>query len=81
MANIMDYIDWRGDISFEYDPFNEVDNLVLAELAYRILKGLSEELTARKATLLPRYVTVIFQSIRKRKFERGRLSISSLLCS
>ena len=33
MANIMDYMDWRGDLSFEADEFNEVDNLILAQLA------------------------------------------------
>ena len=26
MGNIMDYLDWRGDITFEQSPFNEVDN-------------------------------------------------------
>ena len=37
MANIMDYMDWRGDLSFEADEFNEVDNLILAQLAYCLL--------------------------------------------
>ena len=36
MANIMDYMDWRGDLSFEADEFNEVDNLILAQLAYAV---------------------------------------------
>lgn len=34
MANIIDYIAWRGDLSFEAAPFNEVDNLILSELSY-----------------------------------------------
>ena len=34
MANIFDYLDWRGDISFKEDPFNVVDNLVLSWMAY-----------------------------------------------
>lgn len=34
MANIFDYLEWRGDIPFSADPFNEVDNLILAELSY-----------------------------------------------
>ena len=34
MANIMDYMDWRGDLSFGASEFNEVDNLILAQLAY-----------------------------------------------
>lgn len=34
MANIEDYLLWRGDLTFEQDEFNLVDNLILAELAY-----------------------------------------------
>jgi len=34
MANLFDYLQWRGDIPLREDPFAEVDNLVLAELAY-----------------------------------------------
>ena len=34
MNNMMDYLGWRGDLSFSTDPFNEVDNLILSELAY-----------------------------------------------
>ncbi len=34
MANIFDYLTWRGDISLKEDPFNEVDSLVLAWLSY-----------------------------------------------
>ena len=34
MANITDYLEWRGDLSFKVSPFNEVDNLILAELSY-----------------------------------------------
>ena len=33
MANLMDYLDWRGDLTLEISPFNEVDALILAELA------------------------------------------------
>jgi len=32
--NIVDYIKWRGDISFKVDPFNEVDNVCLAQMIY-----------------------------------------------
>lgn len=40
MANMMDYLDWRGDIPFSKDPFNEVDNLVLSEIAYTDFEGI-----------------------------------------
>ena len=40
MGNIMDYINWRGDISFEQSKFNEVDNLILACFSYVNLDGI-----------------------------------------
>ena len=30
MSNILDYITWRGDLSFSAAPLNEVDGLILA---------------------------------------------------
>ena len=32
--NIYDYFIWRGDLSFDIDPINEVDYLVFSQLAY-----------------------------------------------
>ena len=32
--NIVDYIKWRGDLSFRVDPFNDVDNLVFSQMIY-----------------------------------------------
>ena len=40
MANLFDYLQWRGDVPFQADPFNEVDNLVLCELAYTDFDGI-----------------------------------------
>ena len=40
MANILDYLDWRGDLTFEQSPFNEVDNLLLSQLVYVDLEGI-----------------------------------------
>lgn len=40
MGNIMDYISWRGDLSFEQSEFNEVDNLILACFSYVNLDGI-----------------------------------------
>ena len=34
MANILDYLDWRGDLTFDKDAFNQVDALILAQLSY-----------------------------------------------
>ena len=40
MANINEYLDWRGDVPFSLDPFNDVDNLILSELAYTDFEGI-----------------------------------------
>jgi len=34
MANIIDYLEWRGDLTLDQDPFNDVDSLILCQLAY-----------------------------------------------
>ena len=34
MANLLDYLDWRGDLTLEQSPFSEGDNLILAELSF-----------------------------------------------
>lgn len=40
MANLMDYLDWRGDLTLAQSPFNEVDNLILAELSFVDFQGI-----------------------------------------
>ena len=41
--SIFDYLKWRGDVPFAISPFNDVDNLVLAELAYTDFGGIVPE--------------------------------------
>ena len=33
MSNIIDYIKWRGDLSFSKSSFNEVDGLIFSMLS------------------------------------------------
>lgn len=40
MANIEDYLNWRGDLTFNQAPFNEVDNLILSALSYIVFDGI-----------------------------------------
>jgi hypothetical protein len=40
MANIFDYLNWRGDLTFLEAPFNEVDNLIFSKLVYTDLSGI-----------------------------------------
>ena len=34
MSNIIDYVKWRGDLTFRQDKINEVDNLIFAKAGY-----------------------------------------------
>lgn len=52
MSNIFDYIDWRGDLSFNQSPFNEIDNLILSRVSYFPFDGLiteNETITLKEA--------------------------------
>ena len=53
MGNILDYLSWRGDITFDIDPFNEVDSLILCQLSYLDLSDVVDEeghgITVRQA--------------------------------
>ena len=47
MANVFDYLFWRGDLSFTQSPFNPVDNIIFSQLSYlpldRIVPGIDEK--------------------------------------
>ena len=43
MANVCDYIKWRGDLNLKKDEFNEIDGLILSRLSYFPLEQLLEK--------------------------------------
>lgn len=43
MANILDYLDWRGDVPFSVSPLNEIDNLIFSELCFMNLSSIVPE--------------------------------------
>lgn len=40
MGNILDYVDWRGDIMMDKSGFNPIDGLILSQLAYVDFDGI-----------------------------------------
>ena len=52
MANILDYLTWRGDIPFSQVPLNEIDSLILSRISYfpfdNLFQG-EEKITIEKA--------------------------------
>ena len=61
MANILDYIDWRGDITFKQSPFCEVDGLILGLLSYMELSGIAEGEKAKDGITLSRAAKKYFK--------------------
>ena len=51
MANIVDYIHWRGDLTFRQSPFCEADNLILSYLAYVNIDGIDAVTGKNSATV------------------------------
>lgn len=52
MGNIISYLRWRGDFTFRQMPFNEVDNLILSELAYLKLQDIVPDLEDGRSVFL-----------------------------
>jgi hypothetical protein len=48
MANIFDYLLWRGDLSLEASPFNAVDNLIITQLSYLPFEDIVPKIGERK---------------------------------
>ena len=51
MTNVLDYLKWRGDLTFTQDPPNAVDALVFSALAYIRYGGAVEEHPKEPVTL------------------------------
>jgi hypothetical protein len=44
MANIFDYLKWKGDLDFKSSPFNPVDNIILSQLSYLTMDNIVPKL-------------------------------------
>lgn len=62
MSSILDYIAWRGDLSLEAAPFNEIDALIFCEFAYLKLKGIVPEEVSSDGISLETAATLFFEA-------------------
>ncbi|MFR2032483.1 MAG: Mbeg1-like protein [Agathobacter sp.] len=51
MADIFDYIDWRGDIGFDRVPVNEVDSMIFSQLIYVKMQPYMPDIKKSKLTI------------------------------
>ena len=77
MSNVSDYLKWRGDLDFSQAPFNDVDNLILAQIAYVDFTdivpapGSIETITIAEAADTSLYTTEQSKSIRYAPCEKA----------
>ena len=46
VANLFDYLSWRGDLALSQSPFNDVDSLILSTLSYVFFENMVRFLVA-----------------------------------
>jgi hypothetical protein len=65
MANVFDYLDWRGDLNFYSDPFNVVDNIIFSIISYYPFDGIVSDVFKKDAIPLPEAFKNLVELIKK----------------
>ncbi|MBE6600529.1 MAG: DUF2974 domain-containing protein [Ruminococcaceae bacterium] len=71
MPNIIDYIDWRGDLTFEQSRLNEVDNALLVFFSFLDMKGIVPSEPGEKGITLREATEKYFERIDGQKISFG----------
>lgn len=73
MSNLIDYVKWRGDLSFFSNSFNDIDALILCQIAYLNFDGLISSEVKKSVTLSDLWNTFKSDSDFKRRSDLGML--------
>jgi hypothetical protein len=65
MANVFDYLDWRGDLDFCNDPFNAVDNIIFSIISYYPFDGIVSGEFKTNTVPLPEAAKSLIELIKK----------------
>ena len=75
MANIEDYIKWRGDLSFQQDPFNDIDNLILTQIAYVDFEGIVPDMEMGNGLTLSKVCDKFFRIYNEEELKKVKTFI------
>ncbi len=75
MANIEDYIKWRGDLSFQQDPFNDIDNLILSQIAYVDFEGIVPDMEMKNGLTLSKVCDKFFRVYNEEELKKVKTFI------
>lgn len=80
MGNILDYLDWRGDLTFEQTPFNEVDNVILSQLSYVNFDNIVPPKGSQHHITLAEAAEVYFQQYSEEEIQNYGYLLRSSVC-
>lgn len=72
--NIIDYIKWRGDITFKIDPFNEVDNVVISQMIYTCF---DDSISSREKLTIEQLATRFFKKHSEKELMKSKSFIAT----
>ena len=73
MANMIDYIDWRGDLTFEQSRLNEVDNALLVFFSFLDMNGIVSDTPCADGITLHDATEKYFKRIEGQKVSFGAI--------
>ena len=73
MPNMIDYIDWRGDLTFEQSKLNEVDNVLLVFFSFLNMHHIVSEVPGKDPITLREATRTYMRNIRGQKISYGAI--------
>jgi hypothetical protein len=73
MANLFDYLKWRGDLTFKQSPFNPVDNIIFTQLAYLPLDGIVPDPDEDRGITIAQAAVILAEKLANNTLERPLL--------
>lgn len=69
MADIEEYLIWRGDLTFKQDAFNDVDNALLSAMAYVDMHGIVPESDSKGSVTLADASRLFFEEHSRKELQ------------
>lgn len=79
MANILDYVYWRGDLSFNKSHFNDIDNLILSEICYIDFSKSVKKFPSEEQISLKDATDILFEHVKKEDMVLGLIVPNSIV--
>lgn len=73
LTNILDYMKWRGDLTFTQSSFNEIDGLILSQIVYIPFEGIVPSGRSAKTVTMRQAAKKFFAMYDEKKSSLGAL--------